>query len=361
MPQIKWTRWLFLLLMTAVLVSLSACASTDFQSWLDPQAPIAKKQVSMLYYTSWLGSFVLAAVIAAILIAVFISFRKNDELPKQSHGNVAVELGLIAVAIALVTAVAIPAIRTINSLRIDKVPLEDALVINITGYQWWWQFEYPDSGIITANEVHIPRGKNVIFNLDSADVLHSFWVPKLAGKKDLIPNQKNQLWFATDKDTPLGEYYGQCAELCLGAHAYMKTRVIVDSPEDYQKWVDSFSSNYEFTTSSDAAKGKQLFTQKGCGACHAIQGFTTGSPDKPNLTNFGLRNTVGAGLVASTKENVANWIANPQTMKPGNYMPTLWQEDDPNKDEETQAIAAFLLSLGKQSQTQATVGGINGN
>jgi len=361
-PKIKWTRWSLLFVVTIVLISLSACASNDIQSWLSPSGPIAKKQLSLLTYTSRLGSFVLAAVIIAILTTVFISFRrKSDELPVQSHGNVAIELGLIAASIALVTAVAIPTIQAINELRIDRVPLEDALIINITGYQWWWQFEYPEAGILTANEIHIPRGKNVIFNLDSADVLHSFWVPKLAGKKDLIPNQKNQLWFATDENTPLGEYYGQCAELCLGAHAYMKTRVIVDSPEDYQKWLDSFGSNYSFTSNPEVAKGKQLFTQKGCAACHAIKGFSSGSPDKPNLSNFGLRTTVGAGLVASTPENVAAWIANPQAMKPGNYMPTLWQEDDPKREEESQALAAFLLSLGKEDNTQASVGGNNGN
>ena len=362
MPKIRRTRWSFIFVVTIVLTSLSGCASNDVQSWMEPAGLIAKKQVHLLSFASLLGSLVLAAVVIAILFALFLSFRRsNNDLPVQSHGNVAVELGLIGLSIALVTMIAIPTIKVINELRVDKISKEDALVINVTGHQWWWEFEYPEVGILTANEIHIPRGKKVLFNLHSADVLHSFWVPKLAGKKDLIPNQNNQLWFDTDESTPLGIYYGQCAEYCLGAHAYMKTRVIVDSPEDYQKWVDSFTTRYSFVSNSELAKGKQLFKQKGCAACHAIKGYSTGNPDKPNLSNFGLRHTVGAGLLPSSPENVAAWIANPQSLKPGNYMPTLWQADDPKRAEETQALAAFLLSLGKDGQTQALVGGKNGN
>ena len=361
MPKSKWSRYLFVLLLTLVPILLDSCNSSNHQSWLEPFGPVARKQLGLFHYSSWLGSLVLFAVVTAILISVFLSVVKSDALPKQSHGNLSVEIGLILISVLLVVLVAIPTIKTINALRIDKIPADDALTINVTGHQWWWEFYYPDSDFTTSNEIHIPQGKKVILNLASADVLHSFWVPKLAGKKDLIPNQNNQLWFETDANTPLGVYYGQCAEYCLGAHAYMKLRVIVDSPEDYAKWLANFDNSKEFYASSAVSEGKLLFKQKGCGACHAIQGFTTGSPDKPNLTNYGLRTWVASGLAENNTENLAKWIANPQAMKPGNYMPTLWQADSPDRDKETLALAKFLLSQGRQAQTEAALGGKYGN
>ena len=247
------------------------------------------------------------------------------------------------------------------------------------GHQWWWAFDYPELGITTANEIHIPKGKRVIFNLNSADVLHSFWVPKLAGKRDLIPTQTNQLWFVTDENTPEGIYYGQCAELCLGAHAYMRFRVIVDSEEEFNSWVAKFQNIEALEATTEpllqqvqadprVEQGKQLFKSKGCGACHAIKGYTGGAPDKPNLTNFGLRHSLAAGVLDMPMDepevrqaNMERWLRDPQEVKPTNYMPTLWSEDDPNADEEIAAISAYLLNLGVPEEVEASLGGSYGN
>ena len=362
------------LLLSSALLSGCEFASTDFasiQSALDPQAPVAAAQMSLLTYTLWWGLLVMAGVVGALAYAV-IRFRRkpgDDAIPAQTHGNARVEFGLIIIAFVITVAVIVPAIRVNFKTGIRVEPTPEDTVINVTGYQWWWNFEYPEHGVTTANEIHIPQGGRVILNLTSADVLHSFWVPKLAGKRDLIPNQDNQLWFTTTEDTPTGMYYGECAELCLGAHAYMRMRVIVDTPEDYQAWLESFQEIPTLTQISQeqtpldplAAQGQQLFKTKGCAACHAVRGYAGGAPDKPNLTNFGKRKYLAAGVLKNTPENLARWLRNPQAVKPGNYMPTLWRADDENREDEISALVAYLHSLGADNTEQAMTGGSYGN
>lgn len=376
MPRLKWLRSCYGVTLFLAVTLLAGCNPNEIQSALDPQAPVAELQMSLLTYTMYWSILVLLGVGGALTYAI-VKFRRkpgDDTIPAQTHGNARVEIGLILVATVITVAVIIPAIRVNFQTGIRVEPGSDPaindVVINVTGYQWWWDFEYEGEGVTTANEIHVPRGSRVVLNLSSGDVLHSFWVPKLAGKRDLIPNQDNQLWFTTTEETPLGMYYGECAELCLGAHAYMRMRVIVDTPEDYETWLESFKEiptllqvNQAQTPSDPlAAQGQQLFKQKGCGACHAVRGYAGGAPDKPDLTNFGLRNSLAAGVLDNTPENLARWLRDPQEVKPGNYMPTLWSEDDPNREEEIAAIVAYLESLGTEEAQQAALnGGNNGN
>jgi cytochrome c oxidase, subunit II len=258
--------------------------------------------------------------------------------------------------VIIVILIAVPTVRTIFETEQRVTPTEQDLVVKVTGYQWWWKFEYPELGITTANELHIPTDRRVVLQLDSADVLHSFWVPRLAGKRDMIPNQDNQLHFTA---TEPGEYYGQCAELCLGAHAYMKFRVIATPESEFEAWASSFDIEGLQTVQADpqVQQGYQLFAQKGCTTCHTIDGYRAdthvGTPEFPNLTNFGLRTTVAAAIATNDAENLEAWLRDPQAMKPGNYMPALWQADDPDADEEIAAIAAYLLSLGTPDTTEA--------
>ena len=259
MPKRSWFRLSSLGLFFLLPLLLGGCAYDTVQSALDPQGPIASQQISLFTYTMWLSVIVLVGVGGVMLWAI-LRFRAkpdDDSIPVQNHGNTAVEIGLILLATVLTVIVVVPAVRTIFKTEYRVVPTEEDIVVKVTGYQWWWAIEYPELGIVTANEVHVPKGKRVVFELNSADVLHSFWVPKLAGKRDLIPNQKNQLWFVTDENTPTGVYSGQCAELCLGAHAYMRFRVVVDTEEDFAAWVDSFQS-IEPLSDSTASTGAQL-------------------------------------------------------------------------------------------------------
>jgi cytochrome c oxidase subunit II len=366
------------------------------QSTLEPVAPVAKAQIGLLYYTLWLSLIVIIGVGGALAYAM-VRFRKkpgDDSIPEQSHGNPALELGLILGAVVLTVAVAIPAMRVhfATSTRIE--PTDQDLVVNVTGYQWWWKFEYPQLGIVTANELHVPKDTRVIVNLKSADVLHSFWMPRLVGKMDLIPNQDNSFWFTTEGAPPM-VYRGQCAELCLGAHAYMRFRVIVDEQAGFDKWVADFQSAEQVNADTGLALqpqlvqadpeielGKSLFKTKGCAACHAIGGYAVGQTDKPNLTNYGQRTSVAAGVLEMSEDNLTRWIGHPDQVKPGNYMPNLWTDGSEAIETEPRLIAKYLMSLGREDLTvsstepviefqpfvtqsntvsQASLGGSNGN
>ncbi|HEX7003838.1 MAG TPA: cytochrome c oxidase subunit II [Trueperaceae bacterium] len=377
MPVVRRFRRVAPLLVLALL--LVGCETEGPRSTLHPVGYVAEQQLDLLIWTTWLSVGVVALVAGVLGYAIF-RFRSRytgdkDAIPNQVHGSVPLEITWTLIPVIIVILVAVPTVRTIFETEVRVQPQESDVLVHVTGYQWWWKFEYPELGIVTANELHVPVGTRVVLDLDSADVLHSFWVPKLAGKRDMIPNQENQLWLIADEE---GIYWGHCAELCLGAHAYMRFRVIVESEEEYQAWVESFQEVQVQASQEERQaiqpvqnneliqEGRTLFAQKGCIGCHSNANFGPGygSPDFPNLTNFGLRNTVAAGVLENTHENLTAWIRDPQAIKPGNYMPTLWQEDDPDALEEASAIAAYLLSLGIEGEQQAqanAVGGTNGD
>jgi cytochrome c oxidase subunit 2 len=354
-------------------VLLSGCVTDGPRSMLHPAGEIARQQMDLFMWTFWLSIAVLVLVVGVLTYAI-LRFRRQytgdkDAIPNQVHGSVPLEITWTIIPVIIVVLIAVPTVKAIFETEVRVTPAEGDTIVNVTGYQWWWRFEYPELGIVTANELHMPVGSRLVLDLDSADVLHSFWVPKLAGKRDMIPNQENQLWLTADEP---GVYYGHCAELCLGAHAYMRFRVIVEEQEDFDAWVASFQEAGQAGARAQPVQdsqlvdqGRALFAQKGCIGCHTIEGyadFQTGNPDYPNLTNFGLRRTVGAGVLENNQENLARWIRNPQAVKPGNYMPTLWRADDPNAEAEAGAIAAYLLSLGADgTEPQATAGARGGS
>jgi cytochrome c oxidase subunit II len=357
------------------------------QSALEPVTPVAKQQIWLMQYSLWMSVIVCAAV-GIVLFLIIMRFRKragDDTIPEQSHGNAALELGLVLIAVALTVIVAIPAMRIHFATGTRVEPTDQDLVVNVTGYQWWWKFEYPQYGITTANELHVPKDRRIIVNLKSADVLHSFWMPKLVGKMDLIPNQDNSFWFTTE-GAPARVYRGQCAELCLGAHAYMRFRVIVDEQANFDAWVADFQAAEQVDASTglalqpqlvqadpDLELGKALFKTKGCAACHAIGGYAVGQTDKPNLTNYGLRTSIAASVLDMSEDNLTRWIAYPDDVKPGNYMPNLWTEGSEAIETEPRLIAKYLMSLGREAETVsssepiiefqplASLGGSNGN
>jgi len=364
-------RWLQRGLALAASVPLiAACEFSGPQSALDPAGPVAQAQKDLFLWTFWLSLPVMIGVFGALIYALW-RFRAKDakgaaEVPHQTHGNLRLELAWTIIPVILVVLVAVPTVRTIFATEQRVTPGPDDVVVHATGYQWWFKFEYTGLGFTTANELIIPVGQRVVMSLDSADVLHSFWVPNLAGKRDMIPNQDNQIWFVADRP---GTYFGQCAELCLGAHAYMRFRVIAMERPDYDGWVAAFQGAADARPAAVdplVERGKALAAQKGCVGCHVIEGFhptvRVGNPDFPDLTNFGLRTTVGAAIADNTPENLAAWLRDPQSMKPGNTMPTLWTAADPNREDEIEAIAAYLLSLGRDPATtaQAIVGGAHG-
>jgi len=345
-------RWMWRALPVALIaLLLSGCSLDGPQSTFSPAGPVAEEQLGLFMWT-WYLSIPVMAIVGGVLVYVIVRYRRrrnDDTIPGQTHGNVLLEVAWTTIPVIIVILVAVPTVRSIFRLQSFVEATDSDVVVNVVGHQWWWSFEYPQHGFTTANELHVPVGAKIILHLDSADVLHAFWAPRLGGKVDLIPNQDNQLWLQADEE---GVFYGQCAELCLGAHAYMRFRVIVESQEAYDAWVATHQQPEIMLVSSDplVSQGRQLVATKGCIGCHTIdnyaEGVTVGQPSFPDLTNFGQRTSVGAGVLDATLENVAAWIADPQSIKPGNYMPTLWTENDPNRDAEAHAIAAYLLSLG---------------
>lgn len=305
------------------------------QTMFDPKGPVAKMQGELLTMTMWLavGIFV---VVGGILLYILFRFRERpgQGLPKQVHGSHVLEVLWTIVPILILTIVAVPTVRT--AFATAEPPTRDVLNVRVVANQWWWAFEYPGEGVVTANELHIPVDKPVSLTLESNDVIHSFWVPKLAGKTDVIPGRVNKMWFQAAEP---GEYYGQCAELCGPSHAKMKFRVIAQSPADYENWVKTRKNPVGTAQLSGLAKqGWDTFNQKGCVACHTIDG-TAEAKGKvgPNLTGVATRTMIAAGELPNTDENLRKWLANPQAIKPATKMPNLGLSED-----EIKSLIAFL-------------------
>lgn len=360
MSLVRWLRRFGPL--AGLVLLLAGCAFDGPRSTLSPAGEVAEIQFWLMSYTFWLSVGVMVLVIGALVYAL-VKFRARPTdkgIPVQTHGSVVVEAIWTFIPVVIVIIIAVPTVRAIFETEAHVEAQESDTIVNVMGYQWWWKFEYPQYGITTANELHFPVDSRLVLNLDSADVLHSFWAPRLGGKRDLIPGQDNQLWLAANEP---GIYLGHCAELCLGAHAYMRFRVIASEQEDFDQWVAAFQElqapemmaeepvrrELHIQDEAEAAlvqQGSQLFLQKGCVGCHAIAGQIGGNTEYPDLTNFGLRTTVGAAVLENNIDNLTQWITDPQSVKPGNYMPDMWSADDPNREEEGRAIAAYLLSLG---------------
>lgn len=361
----RWPRFSHLLPALLLPALLSGCAVDGPASIFNTAGPVAREQAELFIFIFWFGLLVFIAVSAVLVYAVVKYRQRGDDdgsVPDQIHGVAWLEAIWTAAPAVILVIIGIPTVALIFSTESRVETTEDDLVVNVTGYQWWWEFEYPELGITTANELHIPVGRRVVLNLNSGDVLHSFWVPRLAGKRDLIPNQDNQLWLEANE---AGVFYGQCAELCLGAHAYMKMRVIARDEAEFSNWVGLFEEGAAQRVQAQAPDpqlelGKVLFKTKGCANCHAVAGYAQGQ-SAPNLTNFGIRNTLAAGIIENTPENLAAWLRNPDAIKPGNYMPALWPlpgtvQDAAQEAEieaEIAALVAYLESLGPQAPLSA--------
>jgi cytochrome c oxidase subunit 2 len=189
----------------------------------------------------------------------------------------------------------------------------------IVGHQFWWEARYTQSHVITANEVHVPEGRRLLVRLESADVIHDWWVPELGPKMDAIPGQSNFLWL--EADSP-GEYRGTCAEFCGAEHAWMRILVVAQSEADYQNWIaQQLQHASQQTAGGDVQHGAELFQQRACSNCHAIRGTAATATIGPDLTHVATRETLAAGVLENTQSNLEKWISDPQAVKPGAYMP----------------------------------------
>ncbi len=354
-------RWTTRLLPAAFLfLIVSACSSSDPQSTFFPSGPVADRQLSLFWLIFWLAVAVFIVVEGALIYSIWKFRRRPDQvgLPKQIHGNTKLELAWTIAPVFILLVIAVPTYITIADQ--NSPPEGDALHVDVVAHQWWWEFQYPEQGIITANEMHIPTNTTVTFSLFSQDVIHSFWVPKLAGKIDVQPANVNENWFIAEEE---GTLFGQCAELCGLAHAKMLFRVTAESQGDFDTWVDEQQMPPAPTTTDLEAAGSTLFATKQCVLCHTNTGpdapgvqegrhlsFERGGNAfaAPNLTHFASRETFAGSILDNTEENLRNWLRDPEEEKTGNRMADLAAVyNDPAMrltDADIDALVAFLRS-----------------
>ncbi len=299
---------------------------------------------------TWLVIGIVGALGVIVMAMIFFSIIRyshkengtddDDDEPAQIYGSNPIELAWTVLPILIVFVLFMVSARGIFEIEKEIAP-EGSLEVTVVGHRWWWEFDYPEYGFVTANELHIPIGDDgteipTFLSRQSADVSHSFWVPQLAGKTDLVPNRdKNHLWLQPNM---AGKYVGQCAEYCGGAHANMLITVIVEPESEFKKWV----AEQQMAAVEDpkVAKGRHVFERTACINCHTIRGTVANGTFAPDLTHFMSRTVIGAGAAPNKPKYLRQWIHDPQTIKPGCDMPAMKLTN-----EEIELVCAYLETL----------------
>jgi cytochrome c oxidase subunit 2 len=306
----------------AVALVGSACAGYTGQSALEPAGP----QAAAIYRLWDVMLPAAAAVYLMVMIGLVLVIRRRrvDEDEAQSPAREAVARRAITTGIvaSVVLAFGLLLYDFAVARALNHSGVSPAVTIQVTGHRWWWEVEYqdpvPQRYARTANEIHVPVGQPVLIKLDSHDVIHSFWVPSLAGKKDLIPGHHNELLLRADVP---GVYRGQCAEFCGAQHAKMALLVVAEPPERFAAWLERQRAPAQPPADSLSARGRLVFETAPCGTCHTVASTTAAGRLGPDLTHMAGRRTIAAGTLANTPGNLGGWILDPQTVKPGAQMP----------------------------------------
>ncbi len=273
-------------------------------------------------------------IVEAVLIYSLLRFRRKPSdptsEPPQVYGSMPIEIAWTTAPALIVFLFVLALFRTESNIRVPPIPEgSEPVHVTVIGHQWWWEFHYEteDGKVITANELHLPISdpdggtqRPVILTLQSADVCHSFWVPRLAGKIDLIPGRTNTLWFQTQQP---GTYLGQCAEFCGVQHANMLLRVVVESPEEFRRWLDNERKPAREPSNDTLRKGRTTFLNTSCVNCHRIRGTTADGAFGPDLTHLMARKTLASGMVENDRAQLRQWVDDPQVTKPGCLMPAM--------------------------------------
>ena len=289
-------------------------------------------------------SIVVGVTIAVLLLmAIFrkrvpVAFGNGSLAVPRDAGGLAWIYGGVAISVVVLLVCMVWTLVVLAAVAKPALPF--ALTIEVSGNQWWWGLRYrsqdPERTFTTANEIHVPVGQPVRFELTSADVIHSFWVPQLAGKTDVIPGQTNVAWLQADH---VGVYRGQCGEYCGAQHAHMALSVIADSPRDFDAWRDGQITAAQSPVSASLREGNQVFVAR-CGACHTVRGTGAGGVFGPDLTHLMSRRTIAAGMLPNDPGNLAAWIADAPALKPGSRMPSI-----PLSGPELSVVVAYLNTL----------------
>jgi cytochrome c oxidase subunit II len=341
--------------LVALAVVLAACGlSHPTQNSLKPEGPYADKIYDLFVPVFWMGAAVFVLVEGGILwFGIKYRHREGrDRMPPQIHGNTRLEIGWTIVPAILLAVIAVPTVATIWDLA--RKPPPNAINVTVTGQQWWWKFTYTDpemktaggAQLITADDLVIPTGRTVYLsvtsgfgNIGDAEVIHSFWVPELAGKQDAVPGRTNHILMQADHP---GTYLGQCAEFCGLSHANMRVHVTALSPTDYAAWVQNqLADSVTPAPGSQAEAGMNALLGGQCVNCHSISGTAAAGVAGPNLTHFASRDCFAGCLFQnSDPAQIAAWLRDPPALKPGSKMP-----DYHLSETEIQQLVAYLMSL----------------
>ena len=320
---------------------------TSQQSVLDPAGP----QAARLSGLWWAFFYVLATVYVVVMVVLVAGVVRSRRRRAATEGvflrreaGRERRIGRVvtgAVALTVLTLFALLTASFLTGRRVYSLSDPDPLEVRVIGRQWWWEVRYdgerPSEIVATANEIHVPVGRLVRFHLESRDVIHSFWVPNLHGKKDLVPNNPAETYLRADRP---GEYWGQCAEFCGLQHAHMRLLVVAEPPEQFEAWLAAQKKPAPPPSTESQSRGQQIFLSGTCVMCHTVAGTPARGTVGPNLTHVASNKTIAAGSLANTRENLARWVTDSQSVKPGTRMPphTLAPED-------LEAVLDYLESL----------------
>jgi len=306
------------------------------QNVLQPAGPQAGRVSHLYWFIFWITTVMYVLVIGAMLWS-FIRHKREASAAEEKSVTTLVGgmVGIVTVLLLIILAAS-----SVTGHNIATPP-QGPVDILVRGNQWWWYVEYQggkaSDHVVTANEIHIPVGRPARIHLDTSDVIHSFWVPNLAGKLDAIPNHRNVFWLQADKP---GVYPGECAEFCGFQHAHMRFFVFADPPDKFAAWLGQQNAPSRVPQTDEQERGRQTFLNGPCVVCHQIRGTDAHGNVAPDLTHVGSRTTIASGTLPLTRGNLAGWIIDPQRIKPGTHMPGMNLSSD-----EVQLIAAYLESL----------------
>lgn len=324
----------------ALMLLVAGCGEGEFeQSILDPRGVQAQEVEWLWWVMFWLATLVWVVVVGFLGYGLFRARKRSpEELQERDPRNVR------AVAAATGATVLILVLTFGLNLATDRHSEPEGgadLVVDVIGYRFWWEVRYPGAdpagAVVSANEIHVPAGRTVLFRVRSADVIHSFWVPNLHGKIDMMPGRTNHIWVEA---TEPGTYRGQCAEFCGLQHANMAFMVVVHEPEEFEAWLARERLPAPEPVEPLARAGREVFVGSACAECHTVRGTPADGRDGPDLTHIASRLTLAAGILPNTKGHLGGWIANPQAIKPGNNMPYV-----PLEAEEFRALLHYLQTL----------------
>lgn len=297
-------------------------------------SPQAEAITELAWTSIWILSGI-ALVVFGLISYIVVRFRDRGDgtVPRPVHGNNRLEITWTAIPLLIVIVLFV---LNLNAMyESNPEPAEGhAPDVEVTGRQWWWEVRYPGAGVVTANEVHVPVGRKLLVRLRSADVIHSFWVPELGPKMDVVPHMPTHVWL---EPRLAGVFEGACAEFCGNSHAWMRLKVVAHPPEEYEAWLRAEQAAPPPPSTESQKEGEKLFLEQACLNCHASRGMQGHLDVAPDLTWISRRSTLGAGVLPNSRENLAAWLKDPQKYKPGCNMP-----DFDLDDREARALTDYL-------------------